>query len=77
MQLQEQEFTIGTLCKGGEMKYALIITIEALERLEKGYAIRAEESNKLGADSMAMYLYGKADLLNDLLKLFEEDRYDG
>lgn len=65
------EWGTGYLPTEKGMEESLIITRSALERLEKDYATRAEKSDKLGADSMAMYLYGKADLLTSLRQLIE------
>lgn len=73
MQLNDNEYGIGTLHKDGEFHDALIITKSALERLRKEYHQQAVDYTKIGSIDMSDFIGGKEDLLEDLLKLFEED----
>jgi len=72
MQLNESEYGIGTLHKDGEFHDALIITKSALERLRKEYHQQSVAWTKRGALAMSTFIKGKVDLLEDLLKLFDE-----
>lgn len=76
MKLNENEFGIGTLHKDGVFKDAIIITKEALERLLDDYKRESNTYLKAGALELIDYTDGKADLLEDLLKLFEDEDKD-
>lgn len=67
----ESDVHFEELCKGGEMKDALIITREALEECKAHYLKVAEEYE--GLPHMWGLYKGKAEVLIDLLKHFDED----
>lgn len=73
MQLQENEYGIGTLHKDGEFHDALIITREALERLKEDAERRSSEMSKIGAETLSAYYNGEASFIIELLKHFEEE----
>ena len=73
MKLQENEYGIGTLCKGGKIKDAIIITREALERLREDAERRSNEMSKIGAETLSAYYDGEASFIIELLLLIEDE----
>lgn len=75
MQLDNNEYGIDILMKDDTCKEAITIAKETLEEWRDYYLNVAED--KMQDTFLWGYCSGKAEVLTDLLKHFEEDRYDG
>lgn len=75
MRLDNNEYGIDILMKDDTCKEAITISKEALEKLRDHY-LKVADGCKKEPFKWGLYV-GKADVLIDLLKHFEEDRYDG